>query len=166
MTPISPAAHAVIFERQRQIEQEGWTPEHDDQHGSGELAEAAACYAEASADPEGSDVPLDSLCGHWPWSVKWWKPSKDRRRNLIKAGALILAEIERLDRAALKGAQTLPAREVPTALREGRWINQNLPDYLDIGFRVDSDIPPGTIEFWDGGRLIDRITGIGEGAQP
>lgn len=40
---------------------------------------------------------------NWPWHRVWWKPST-RRRNLVKAGALILAEIERLDRAAiLKG---------------------------------------------------------------
>jgi hypothetical protein len=30
---------------------------------------------------------------------EWWKPT-NRRRDLVKAGALILAEIERLDRAA------------------------------------------------------------------
>lgn len=36
--------------------------------------------------------------GGWPWSRAWWKPAS-RRRCLIKAGALILAEIERIDRA-------------------------------------------------------------------
>jgi hypothetical protein len=35
----------------------------------------------------------------WPWHDDWWKP-KDRRRDLIRAAALIVAEIERLDRAA------------------------------------------------------------------
>lgn len=34
---------------------------------------------------------------HWPWSREWWKP-KNPRRDLVKAGALIVAEIERLDR--------------------------------------------------------------------
>jgi hypothetical protein len=29
----------------------------------------------------------------------WWKP-KDRRRDLVRAAALIIAEIERLDRDA------------------------------------------------------------------
>ena len=35
----------------------------------------------------------------WPWTSEWWKPST-RRRMLVKAAALILSEIERLDRAA------------------------------------------------------------------
>jgi hypothetical protein len=34
----------------------------------------------------------------WPWSQDWWKPTNPRR-DLVKAGALIAAEIERLDRA-------------------------------------------------------------------
>jgi hypothetical protein len=83
----------VTAERQRQIEAEGWTPEHDDEHGSGELAKAAACYA---GDTRTFKVaaPVD-----WPWEQKWWKP-KDRRSDLIRAAALIIAEIERLDRAS------------------------------------------------------------------
>ena len=32
-------------ERTRQVQEEGWTPEHDEEHGDGELALAAACYA-------------------------------------------------------------------------------------------------------------------------
>lgn len=98
------AAADVLAERRRQVEQEGWTHEHDEGHPFGELAEAAACYAAACADPEGSDVPLGRLGVHWPWLACWWKPSKDPRRNLVKAGALILAEIERLDRCRLSDA--------------------------------------------------------------
>lgn len=98
--PATQAAIDVLAERKRQIEVEGWTPEHDAQHDAGQLAEAAACYAIASADPEGSATPLESLSGPWPWDREWWKPSDDPRRNLVKAGALILAEIERMDRAA------------------------------------------------------------------
>jgi len=86
----SQGAMDVLAERRRQIEAEGWTPEHDDEHDGGELALAAACYATAS--PDGfSDLV------QWPWEEEAWKP-KDRRRNLIKAAALLLAEIERLDR--------------------------------------------------------------------
>jgi len=33
----------------------------------------------------------------WPWDPKWWKP-KDRRRDLVRAAALIIAEIDRHDR--------------------------------------------------------------------
>ena len=84
----------VLAERRRQIEAEGWTPEHDDEHSVGELAKAAACYALVSAG-----FNPDATITVWPWHRLWWKPS-DKRRNLVKAGALILAEIERLDRMA------------------------------------------------------------------
>ena len=84
------AAHDVLVERRRQVEVEGWTPEHDDaEHLPDELALAAASYICAD---EGDAPPAI-----WPWDWRWWKPSTPRR-NLVKAGALILAEIERLDR--------------------------------------------------------------------
>ncbi|MDS7874704.1 ead/Ea22-like family protein [Klebsiella pasteurii] len=87
------AATDVLAERQRQITAEGWTPEHDDEYQHCEMAVSAACYIMADDDPR-ADVPE-----LWPWPSEWWKP-KDVRRDLVKAGALILAEIERLDRAA------------------------------------------------------------------
>jgi hypothetical protein len=86
------AARDVLAERRRQVEQEGWTPAHDDEYDEGELSLAAACYA-LQNDSVGSEPPE-----LWPWPRKWWKAS-DERRNLVKAGALILADIERLDRA-------------------------------------------------------------------
>lgn len=100
----TPAVCDVIAERFRQQSVEGWTPEHDDEHGDGELALAASCYAENFAlfstwqegEPvDWSDAPQPA---NWPWSSEWWKPSSPRR-DLVKAGALILAEIERGDRA-------------------------------------------------------------------
>lgn len=82
----------IASERRRQIEAKGWDAAHDEEHTNGELAFAAACYAMGS--------PLQHDGGQlWPWGWKWWKP-KDRRRDLVRAGALIIAEIERLDRAA------------------------------------------------------------------
>jgi hypothetical protein len=90
----------ITAERQRQITGEGWTPEHDDTHNAGELAEAAACYTDLaayqSANP-GSTLDLRRPMG-WPWAASWWKPSSDPIRNLAKAGALIAAEIDRLQR--------------------------------------------------------------------
>lgn len=95
---LTDAASAVLAERQRQIEVGGWTPAHDDEHTSGDMAMAAACYATASLVPEGDEVErLQQLL--WPWPREWWKPT-GQRRNLVLAGALILAEIERLDRLA------------------------------------------------------------------
>ena len=88
------AVRDVIAERRRQIEVEGWAPDHDDRHGAHELAEAAACYCLSSAGK-----PFDYFETMWPWE-RWWFKVSDPRRDLVKAGALVLAEIERLDRAA------------------------------------------------------------------
>ena len=92
----NPALLDVISERQRQRSIEGWTSEHDDAYQNSELADAAACYA-INAHNQGFSTPE-----HWPWAPEWWKQSGPRR-DLVKAGALILAEIERIDRAAGKG---------------------------------------------------------------
>ncbi|OJU12776.1 MAG: hypothetical protein BGN85_08935 [Alphaproteobacteria bacterium 64-11] len=94
----SAAAQDVLAERRRQVEVEGWTPEHDDEHANGELVEAAVVYARWA----GRGAPAMTVMGApfgWPhtWDASWWKP-KDRRRDLVRAGALIIAEIERLDR--------------------------------------------------------------------
>jgi hypothetical protein len=88
-------ASLIAAERQRQIDAEGWTPEHDDEHTNGALAMAAAAYAVQG-------VPICPLSaggwGLWPWAAEWWKPSDDPIKNLIRAGALIAAEIDRLAR--------------------------------------------------------------------
>ncbi|MFM0330689.1 Lar family restriction alleviation protein [Paraburkholderia strydomiana] len=96
---LTDAARDVLAERQRQVTAEGWTPEHDDEHTESEMALAAACYAMAAGGyAKGQTPPI------WPWSLSWWKPAYGRR-DLIKAGALILAEIERLDRAATSNGE-------------------------------------------------------------
>lgn len=101
--PATPAEAAkdVLAERQRQISTEGWTPEHDDTHINREMAQAAACYTLNAAGWK-----TEALRECWPraWASAWFKPT-DQRHNLVKAGALILAEIERLDRAALRAIE-------------------------------------------------------------
>lgn len=89
------AAVDVLAERQRQVTAEGWAPAHDDEYEHGELADAAGCYALSSELFDCAGEPPRP----WPWPDEWWKPTS-RRRDLVKAGALILAEIERIDRAA------------------------------------------------------------------
>lgn len=104
---LSQAEHDVLAERRRQVDEEGWTPEHDDrQEREGQMAGAAACYAFGERLWTGVENGVGFLreaATVWPWSNEWWKPST-RRRNLVKAGALILAELEREDRAAAKAA--------------------------------------------------------------
>lgn len=98
---LTAAARDVLAERARQVSAEGWTPEHDDQYQHGSIAQAAGCYA-----LHASGVYKGMYPSVWPWMPKWWKPTTPRR-DLVKAGALILAEIERLDRAEAReqGAQ-------------------------------------------------------------
>lgn len=91
----------IAEERTRQIEKEGWTPDHDSEHRNGELALAAVGYALPDADDgEGSTRYgsfSDGMPRFWPWNKQWWKPSPANRvRELVKAGALIAAEIDRL----------------------------------------------------------------------
>lgn len=96
--PLSPFMHAVIAERFRQIEQEGWSTAHDDSHPVGELAAAGSCYAimptwrRRADDNFGAEPPMV-----WPWSSEWWKP-QDNRRDLVRAAALVVAEGEKSDR--------------------------------------------------------------------
>lgn len=106
------AALDVLAERQRQHDVEGWTPEHDDVHNRGEMASAAVSYATNAvvrlrlmADGYPAER-IDEMSAQakvpntWPWSPSWWKPAGGTRRILVKAAALLLAEIERIDRKA------------------------------------------------------------------
>lgn len=79
-------------ERARHSTEEGWTTEHDDRYRAGELRAAAICYAAINIT---SRSPMSAA---WPWGHEWWKPSDDPVRNLVKAGALIAAEIDRTQR--------------------------------------------------------------------
>lgn len=83
----------IAEERKRQIEKEGWSLNHDIEHKDGELAIAAACYAYPNYD---KNENIQSQL-KWPFENESWKPSSENRiRELQKAGALIAAEIDRL----------------------------------------------------------------------
>lgn len=99
MTPIIDVIDEISGERLRQERAEGWTEAHDDQHTGGEMAIAAAGYAYMASvsNFDREKVKREGAPYRWPWSSQWWKPT-NRRRDLIKAAALIVAEIERLDR--------------------------------------------------------------------
>ncbi len=92
----------IAEERQRQIEKEGWSKEHDMYYIHNELSLAAVCYA--LPEPERDRLSHQFKTGVngrvwlpnlWPWHHKCWKPTPDDRiRELAKAGALIAAEID------------------------------------------------------------------------
>lgn len=102
----TPALKAAHDERQRQIEKEGYDEKHDDEHVSGELALAASHYA-CPKDCREAAITIDGVGWMqeedypylWPWSPEDWKPTPDdRKREITKAMALLIAEYERLDR--------------------------------------------------------------------
>lgn len=108
-TPLT-GVHLIAAERARQVKDEGWDESHDSEHENGEMALAAACYAIVDSEAIAQHGFLDDLWGMlWPptsWSIRWWKP-KDPLRNLVRAGALIAAEIDRRLRA---GEKMVPRR--------------------------------------------------------
>jgi hypothetical protein len=107
----------ITEERKRQIEVEGWTPEHDDEHTDRSLVRAAICFASPVRIYEETDC---NFTDPWPefWADRWDKRqdldergegdplpdpvtfSDEKRVDLLtKAGALIAAEIDRIQRA-------------------------------------------------------------------
>lgn len=105
------AIKEIIAERLRQISVKGWSLAHDDEHVNGEMALAAAAYAANTTRVKRLSDLLDRL---WPWAIEWWKP-KTHRYDLIRAAALLVAEIERLDRAAKRQDKTRQAAIVSTS---------------------------------------------------
>jgi len=100
--PSRTGSERIRFERWRQLVFKGFSFDHDDRHVDGELAMAALAYTEAGIvsqiRPDVS-VYLSSppLTGWgWPWQHSEWKPSDDPIENLVRAGALTAAEIDRL----------------------------------------------------------------------
>lgn len=95
----------IQAERLRQITAEGWTEEHDDQHNDGELLQAGIIYYlhgkygvfRETGEALGITIADNGAPEGWPWEAQWWKP-KDPRRDLIRAGALCLAEEARQHR--------------------------------------------------------------------
>ena len=88
-------------ERERQVTEEGWTPEHDNEHKHYELSKAAVAYLKYNFLGIENDYMIRTY--DWPWDPMWWKPSDKSSiagqiKNLTKAGALIAAEIDRLQR--------------------------------------------------------------------
>ncbi|ERU66898.1 hypothetical protein Q088_01954 [Pseudomonas aeruginosa C41] len=87
----------VQAERRRQVEVEGYHGFRDNHYISYELSKAARAYIDVSWHALSGGLPCKKP-ESWPWMAgfKW----SDGRTMLVKACALALAEIERLDRAA------------------------------------------------------------------
>lgn len=94
-------AEEIRLERHRQIVEEGFSPKHDERHAPSDFAMAAAAYCASAEARLGPSPNIGTICAMlWPWDEASFKP-KDPRRDLVRAAALVMAAIERLDREAL-----------------------------------------------------------------
>jgi hypothetical protein len=99
VVPMDSAGVAMIaMERRRQVVEKGYTDEHDDMHDKGEFVQAAACYAlgPAYVTPLYGHAPSESPKIMWPFEAGSYRPNQSRVRALVKAGAFLAAEIDRL----------------------------------------------------------------------
>ncbi len=112
---------AFIAERQRQIASEGYDSLHDDEHVNGELLAVARLYYQRAIGQtlqmrdvrfdQGEVALVDRVPVGFPWDPGYWKP-KTPQRDLERAGALCLAEIERRRRAgAVDGDRSIDVVE-------------------------------------------------------
>lgn len=115
----------IAQERERQMSQEGWTYEHDDEYTSGQLEDAGDAYFGYAT---GKRFGLHKIQAYWPWDDGWWKPSNDNIRNLQKAGALYKAEIDRVIRDKKIAIQSVSKIE---------WLNQQIKH---IGKLIDTEL--------------------------
>jgi hypothetical protein len=95
------AVERIAAERRRQIEEGGWTAERDDQYEGGELIGAALAYARHTVRQTLGMRANVQPVSDWPWRREEWNPSDDPIRNLVKAAALLAAEIDRLVRRSI-----------------------------------------------------------------
>jgi hypothetical protein len=86
-----PPDGVALIAAERELQRQIWSDEHDDGHTDHEIVMAAVSYAMF----HGVGVPQ-----HWPWQDDHWRPTGSDVKDLAKAGALIAAEIDRLQRAA------------------------------------------------------------------
>jgi hypothetical protein len=102
-------AGRIALERRRQIDEELYSLEADEGRKAGELVRAAICYAEAACILAGGGTLRQvstsaRIAALWPWGRGSFNASEHAPRNLEKAGALIAAEIDRLERLGLRAA--------------------------------------------------------------
>ncbi|WP_417285321.1 hypothetical protein [Comamonas sp.] len=106
---LTPAARDVLAERQRQITQEGYDPQHDDHHVNDEIAAMASLLLmpEGARDWDATSTSYGDTVAEAILPCDWEMPNfgDDRRRQLVKGAAMGLAEIERFDRAAIAAAK-------------------------------------------------------------
>ena len=94
----------IRFKRERQIHVHGWTLQHDsDEHSGGELAQAAIVHLQ-TAFREVFHLADEETTIWWPWDESMPEElqrrlfAQTKREALVNAAALLVAELELLDR--------------------------------------------------------------------
>lgn len=127
---MSKAIIKAFEERLRQINEEGFSAEHDDNYADNELAAAASAYAWCAYSK--SEIHPR----WWPWVPYWWKPSADPQRNIIKAMALLAAEYDRIERA--KAVDDLPREKTVWSNNDEEFNHDDLHELIS-----DKDLEAG-----------------------
>lgn len=95
-----PGADLITEERVRQISQEGYTLGHDAGYVKFELVKAAIAYLVTYVHYGSEFAGNNPMASHWwPWDWRIFKPLSNNGnplRDLVRAGALIAAEIDRI----------------------------------------------------------------------
>lgn len=151
----------IAEERRRQIEVENWAPNRDVRHVDESLAYVAACYTIPSNGRNiyaGSNGLSNIINVLWPksWAFKFWKPSPENRiRELQKAGALIAAEIDRLQLPEYINNNTLNITEAMLAFSNGKKVGHIYflkDEYIKLNSKNEMEDEKGTIlnkaDFW------------------
>lgn len=88
---VTTGSYMIAMERERQVKDEGYNAEHDQVHKPMTLAKAAVSYILCNDEKKRRIAKTT----YWPWEDKYYKP-RDMKRNLVRAGALVAAAIDRL----------------------------------------------------------------------
>jgi len=95
----------IAAERVRQEQSLGYSAEADDSYTEEQLRDAAIAYAIVCDDR------ADNPPSCWPWDDNGFKYESPKAANLVKAGALIAAEIDRLHRAWRRECNEITTRD-------------------------------------------------------
>lgn len=96
----SKALTSVIMERAKQVEKYRFHADHDDDYSGGTLAEMGIAYTRLAIIQERKSISSNDPHFRWPISMRAYRPEPTARENLVKGIALMIAELERMDRAA------------------------------------------------------------------
>lgn len=158
----SPAFIDVFIEREEQREKEGFSSDDDDKTArDGQFVLAAIAYADFAWKSEALRAATAGAPKYWPWDKEWWKPT-NRRRDLVKAAALLLAEIERIDRQTYIDVIEPVLGDLVAPLRLGRFGHDRDPaaDFCAEVQAIDELLFMGTVPAAELRNRVGRAMGF------